>query len=129
MAYGDQQPDQTVGQGSSSNTDIVTALQGIIRQITAGNAALVAAIAAVFPRITPGSVTLGAAATTVVTAPQITATSKITLTPTNAAAATLVGSAKSPYISARSVGVSFTIATASGAAAAGTETFDYLIVG
>lgn len=33
-------------QGSSSNTDIVTALQGLIRQVTAGNAQLAAIVTA-----------------------------------------------------------------------------------
>jgi hypothetical protein len=117
-------------QGSSSNTDLVTTLQGIIRQITAGNtqlATLTAAILSVFPRIT-GSFTLAAAATTVVAQTGVNATSKILLSPTNAAAATLMGSTKSLYISAKTVGASFTVATASGVAAAGTETFDYVIV-
>lgn len=129
----------TPPQGSTSNTDIVIALQGIIRQITAGNTALAAvttqlaaqtaAILAVFPaRIFTGSFTLGAAATTVVNNGNVLSTSIIILFPTNAAAGTLQGSAKSLYISAKSAGVSFTVATASAAAAAGTETFSYLIV-
>lgn len=141
-------------QGSSSSTDVVTALQGIIRQITAGNAALksvdtdvttaiedqttalvtqlaalVAAVLAVFPaRIFTGSFTLGAAAATVVANGNVLSTSIILCFPTNAAAGTLIGSAKSLYISAKSVGVSFTVTTASAAAAAGTETFSYIIV-
>ena len=53
--------------------------------------------------------------------------STITFTPTNAAAATLMGSSKALYISAKSAGVSFTMTTADGAAAAGTETFSYMI--
>ena len=74
-----------------------------------------------------GSFTLGAAATTVVANVDVTATCTILLTPTNAAAATLQGSAKCLYISARTAGASFTVATASAAAAAGTETFNYRI--
>ena len=148
-------------QGSSSSTDIVSTLQGIIRQITAGNAAITsvdtdvtaaieaqttaqgtqsaslitelatitAAILAVFPTaVFTGSFTLGAAATTVVNNGHVTASSVIIPFPTNASAGTLMGSAKSLYISAKSAGVSFTVATASAGAAAGTETFSYVIV-
>ncbi len=75
-----------------------------------------------------GSVTLGAAATTTVTDANVKTNSFIGLMPTNAAAGTLVGSAKSPYISTRTANTSFVIATASGGAAAGTETFYYIIV-
>lgn len=141
-------------QGSSSSTDIVTALQGLIRQITAGNAtlktvdasidaqttaqvaafntqltALIAAITAVFPaKIFTGSFTLGAAATTVVNDGNVLTTSVIIPFATNASAATLMGSNKSLYISAKAVGVSFTVATASAAAAAGTETLSYVLI-
>lgn len=120
---------QPPGQGTAGGTDIVTALQGIIRQIANGNAnllTLIAAIEAVFPRIT-GSFTLAAAATTTVTQPAITASSKVLLEPTNAAAATLMGSVKSLYVSALTAGTGFTVATASGGNAAGTETFNYIV--
>lgn len=70
----------------------------------------------------------GAAATTVVTNAGVQATTQVLLIPTNAAAATLVGSNESPYVSARSVGVSFTLSTAAGTAAAGTETFFYILI-
>lgn len=145
-------------QGSSSNTDIVTALQGIIRQITNGNAAvktdvtgaieaqtteqatlnaalitqlatITAAILAVFPtKIFTGSFTLGAAVSTVIANGNVLSSSIILAFPTNASAGTLMGSAKALYVSAKSAGVSFTLATASAAAAAGTETFSYVIV-
>lgn len=139
-AYPGNQPQQ---QGSAGNTDIVTALQGIIRQLTAGNtdlqemnaaltaqlAAIAAALLAVFPAtIFTGSFTLGAAATTVVNNGNVLTTSIIIPFPTNASAGTLMGSTKSLYISAKSAGVSFTVATASAVAAAGTETFAYVIV-
>ena len=74
-----------------------------------------------------GSFTLAAAATTTVPNINVKANSVILLMPTNAAAGTLQGSAKSLYVSAISAGVSFTVATASAAAAAGTETFSFLI--
>lgn len=88
---------------------------------------LIQAILGIFPRIT-GTVTLAAAATTTVPNTATAANTLIQLIPTNAAAATLVGGTKSPYVSARSPGVSFTIATASGVAAAGTETFSYFFI-
>lgn len=70
----------------------------------------------------------GAAATTVVANAGVQATTQVLLIPTNAAAATLIGSNESPYVSARSVGVSFTLSTAAGTAAAGTETFTYVLI-
>lgn len=77
---------------------------------------------------TCGSFTMGAAATTVVPQALVTANSFIFLQPTNAAAGTLQGSNECLYISAKSAGVSFTVATAAGTAAAGTETFSYVLV-
>ena len=74
-----------------------------------------------------GNFILGAAATTVVANTGVTPTSRIILTPTNAAAATLMGSAKALYIAAKTDKTSFTVATANAAAATGTETFDYRI--
>ena len=85
---------------------------------------LVQTIQNLLPRVT-GTFTLAAAATAVVTQPAVTANSVITFTPTNASAGTLQGSAKALYVSAKTAGASFTVATASGAAAAGTETFIY----
>src|SRR5690242_8565036 len=88
-------------------------------------------LAAAFPRVSAvafGTFTLGAAASTVVSQTTTQANSVILMTPTNAAAGTLQGSAKSLYVSARTANTSFTVATASGAAAAGTETFMYVIL-
>lgn len=77
-----------------------------------------------------GSFTLMVALTTTVLDAAVTGVSHILLTPTNADAATLVGSALSPYVSARNPGVSFDVALANGSAGAtGTETFNYEIVG
>ena len=75
-----------------------------------------------------GTFTLAAAATTTVSSVYVTANSIIIPFPTNAAAGTLQGSAKSLYVSAKSAGVSFTVATASAASAAGTETFSFLLL-
>lgn len=90
-------------------------------------ASIAKTLANAFPRIA-GSFTLAAAATTVVPQTAISSNSKIALTPTNAAAATLMAGAASLYVSAKTQGASFTVATANAAAAAGNETFDYLVV-
>ncbi|HEY6861663.1 MAG TPA: hypothetical protein VI358_18000 [Pseudolabrys sp.] len=77
---------------------------------------------------TAGSFTMGAATSTVVAQSLTTSTSFIFLFPASASAGTLVSGANSPYVSSKSAGVSFTIATAGGGAAAGTEVFNYLLV-
>lgn len=70
----------------------------------------------------------GASATTVVANTGVQANSQVLLIPTNAAAATLMGSNECPYVSTRTVGTSFTLSTAAGTAAAGTETFFYVLI-
>ena len=107
---------------TASLDDVVTKQQATIQQLSA----IYTALLDIFRNT--GTFTMGAAATTVVSNAGIQATSNIIFIPTNAAAATLMGSTKSLYVSARSVGVSFTAATASAAAAAGTETFTYIVV-
>ena len=114
-SWQNQPPSQSAGV-----TDVVTQLQNIVSKLTA----LVNAISG---RVISGTFTLTAAATTTITQPAVQSLSTITLVPTNVAAATLEGSAKSLYISAKVAGTSFTVATASGAAAAGTETYSYTI--
>lgn len=86
---------------------------------------LVQLLTNLFPRVS-GSFTLAAAATTTVANTDIVGGSIVLLTPTNAAAATLQGSAKALYISAINAGTGFVVSTASGANAAGTETFSYV---
>ena len=54
---------------------------------------------------------------------------RITLTPNNSSAGTLMGSAKSLYVSTFVSFTSFTVATADGTNAAGTELFAYCILG
>lgn len=78
-------------------------------------------------RLSTGSFTLAAAATTTVTDTNVTANSVVLPFPTNASAATLMAGASSLYVSAKTAGTSFTVATADGGNAAGTETFEYLI--
>lgn len=75
---------------------------------------------------THGTFTCAAATSTVVTNANVKAASFIAITPTNQAAATLMQGANALYVSARAEGVSFTVAGTG--AAAGTETFMYLIV-
>jgi len=74
-----------------------------------------------------GTFTCGAAATTVVTETEVTASSIITIQPTNVAAAQLMAGADSLYVTARVGGTSFSVSTAGGGNAAGTETFDYAV--
>ncbi len=75
-----------------------------------------------------GSFTMGASASATVNDANVQAGSVILLMPTNASAGTLQGSNESLYVSNRTAGVSFAVTTAAGTAAAGTETFSYVIV-
>jgi uridylate kinase len=77
---------------------------------------------------TTNTLTLSAAVTTTKADTSILTGSKIMLTPTNVAAANLMLGTKSLYVSAKTAGTSFAVTTADGTAAAGTETFDYVIV-
>lgn len=107
-------------QGTSSSGDVVTALQGITR--------LLSSLVQIFQgSFVVGTITLAAAPSTTVSQPGVKSGATILLTPTNASAATLVGSAKSPYISAITAGTSFVISTANATNAAGTETFSYYV--
>ena len=74
-----------------------------------------------------GSFAMTAATSLVILNPNVQANSHISLMETNASAGTLQAGANRLYISARTAGVSFTVATAGGGAAAGTELFGYLI--
>lgn len=108
------------GGGVTQTTDISTKLQ-IGNQILAQMLDLFRNL---FPRTT-GTFTMAAAATKVVTDANVTTSSVITLTATNAAAGTLMGSNECLYVTPAAG--SFTVATAAGTAAAGTETFVYLV--
>lgn len=104
---------------SAGVTDVVTQLQGIVRQLTA-------LVKAINSRELYGSFTMPAASSLTITNPAIKGNSFITLMPTNADAATLMGSAKSLYYTIIA-GTSFTVTTADAANALGTETFLYMI--
>lgn len=69
-----------------------------------------------------GTLTLAASASTVVSNTNILSSSIVTLTPSEATAGAL-----NVYVSALTAGTSFTVTTASGGAAAGTEAFYYTI--
>lgn len=107
----------------ASIADVVVALN----QANRNSSLLVQTMSSVLPRIT-GSFTLSAAATTTVTQPAVKANSVINWNnPTNAAAATLMGGTKALYLSGIVAGASFSLTTANGTAAAGTEAFQYFI--
>lgn len=120
MSFLDSQQPNTTPNQTAGVTDIVTQLQAIVRQLTALRDAFTG-------RVISGTFTMAAAATSIIIQPATQSNSSILLTPTNASAATLQGSAKALYISVKTPGTSFTVATANAAAAAGTETFSYTI--
>lgn len=78
--------------------------------------------------VATGTFTCAASATTTVTNTSVAANSMIFITPTNAAAGTLMAGATSLYLSARTVGTSFAFTTANAGAAAGTEQFLYVVI-
>lgn len=75
-----------------------------------------------------GTFTMAAAATKAVANTNVTGSSMVFLQATNAAAAALMAGTSALYISATTNTTSFTVATADGGSAAGTETFNYWIV-
>jgi hypothetical protein len=75
-----------------------------------------------------GSFTLAVAASKTVTDTTIKTGSIVLLMPVNAAAATLMSGANALYTSARTAGSSFTVSTAGGGNAAGTEQFEYIAI-
>lgn len=106
-----------------------TAMLGQAKGVNQNLGAFVSAFATAFPlHSNRGSFTMAAAASKVVTDTTIKVGSIVLLMPTNAAAATLMAGANSLYVSARTPGASFTVATAGGGNAAGSETFEYLAV-
>lgn len=114
------QPSWQPNNQSAGVTDVVTQLQGIISQLRA----LTNAISG---RVVFGTFAMTATAALTITQPGVQSLSNITLVPTNASAATLQGSAKYLYVSAKVPGASFTVSTANATNAVGTETFQYVI--
>lgn len=116
----DQRPNNQPPQDGLASLAIKT-LQDMVVAINGWTQAFIN----VWPRTT-GTFTLAVAATTTVPQPAIRATSVVQLSPTNALAATLMGSSKALYVSAITPGTGFTVATADGTnATAGT--FSYAI--
>jgi hypothetical protein len=106
-----------------------TALIGQAAGVNKNLAELVGVIRTAFPlHSSTGTLTWAVAATKVVTDTSIKSGSIVLLMPTNAAAAAMVAGVHSPYVSARTAGTSFTLTTADGNAAAGTETFEYIAI-
>lgn len=86
---------------------------------------MVQVISNLFPRST-GTFTMAAASSKVVTDANVTTSSYVpTPTPTNAAAATLMAGTNSLYVTLGTG--SFTVTTAAGGSAGGTETFSYAV--
>jgi len=75
-----------------------------------------------------GRFTMPAAATYVVTDANTKANSIIWPVPANAAAASMMATAKILWVSAKSAGANFTVATADGTAATGGQIFDYILI-
>lgn len=109
-------------QNQASIDTIVSLLQSMVSYL--GD--IVTAIDSAFPRVL-GTFTMAAASTFVVSSPTIAANSSVQITPRNAVAATLQSSSKSLYVSTISPGSGFTVATADGTAAAGTELFLFAV--
>lgn len=78
-------------------------------------------------RLHTGSFTMDAAATKVVSDVAVTANSIVLLQDVNDDAADLQAGTKRLYVSAKSAGVSFTVATQDATSAVGDEEFQYLI--
>ena len=115
-------PQTNIGQDNADGTTRAAVLN-ILKQL----AQLTLAMTNAFPAVKRGTCKLAAAASTTVLDPGVTAGGRIVLFPTNAAAATLTGSAGSLYLASQVANASFTVSTANAAAAAGTETFSYVI--
>ena len=115
-------PQTNIGQDNADGTTRAAVLN-ILKQL----AQLTLAMTNAFPAVKRGTCKLAASASTTVPDPSVTASGRILLFPTNAAAASLMGGSGSLYLSSQIAAASFTVSTANAAAAAGTETFSYVI--
>ena len=104
-----------------SLTDVVSTMQGSVRNLSAINQTL----SNLLPRIV-GSFTLTAATATVVTQPSIAANSYVIPFPTNATAALIVRT-NGLFVSTLTPGASFTLSTQAGSATSG-GTFQYIVI-
>ena len=133
QGYGNAPSAQGAGEpgaagGGAPSPAFTQGVTDIVSKLGDGNvllAQLIEALTTLSPRKT-GQVTLGAADTTVVVDAAVVSSSYIpTPTPLNAAAATLMGSTDSLYVVIEDG--QFSLKTASGNAAAGTESFAYAV--
>jgi hypothetical protein len=110
-----------------TSDDMVSKAQALIEQVAALRSVLGDAFANAY---TVGTFTMPAANSSVISAPSVTANSVVFLSPINASAAALMAGASSLYHDRPSniVGTSFTVDTADGNNAAGTEQFAYLLI-
>lgn len=108
---------------NATSDDMVSVGRAMVEQLAAIRAVLLG-----FGTV--GAFTMGAVASQVVPAPAVVAGSRVWLSPTNAAAATLMAGTKSLYHNAGAnvAGASFTVATADATNAAGGEQFAYIII-
>jgi hypothetical protein len=111
------------------NDDPPVALSDIAREAGATNRSLAQINETLrsLVRLTSGTFTCAAATSTTVTNTAVASSSVILLSPTNAAAGTLMAGANSLYISTKTAGTSFVVATAGGGSAGGSETFSYIM--
>ena len=107
----------------AQSTQMLSLVQNAVSNLGAIQRALVNAFVG---NASVGNFTMASAATKTVTDGNVKAASLVIPFALNAAAATLMGSAKALYTTAGAG--SFTAATASGGAAAGTEQFGYLVL-
>lgn len=113
-------PNQAPINNQPSLDVIVTYLASLVDYV----GQLVDVLEAALPRVL-GSFTMTASATLAVPAPTITANADVSIQARNATAASLQAGAKALYVSTITAGVGFTVATADGTNAAGTELFSY----
>ena len=117
-----QQPNTTMPQQSN------TAMLGQAKGLNENLGALVNTLKDAFPlHATRGLFTMAAAASKVVAEPALKLGAIVFLSPLNAAAATLMSGSSNLYF-VNSVGVGFTVYTADGGNAAGTELFAYMFI-
>lgn len=112
------------------NETLAPTITNIVTQLSAGNQNMSRLIQTLgnLADYSIGTISWAASSSVTVSDPNVTATSYISWVPTSASAATLMANATNPYLSARTTATSFTLTTANGGAAAGTETFSYILL-
>lgn len=103
---------------SEINTQLKLANQNMSR--------LIETVSAIFPRISSSFVFPNNASSVTVAQTSIQSSDRVVILPSDAAAASLIGSVKSPWVSTVTSGASFVVSTASGTTT-GTANFNYLV--